>query len=120
MNSLIRNGRLTIDFRSPTGSDIAVDATLIEDALGYVPADEATEIPTANGVIGGGTLGAPEVIRTDDTVVRTQTQGDGTNVILLRNGVPPASNPSGGVFLYVDQADNTMKTRDMAGAIDVP
>ena len=115
MNALIRKGRLTVDFLDPDNTDVVLSNDQIEDALGYVPADEDTAIPVGPGVAGGGTLGAPETIRVDDTVVRLLNQGGGKAVVYLPSATVPSANPPSGVYLYID--GDTLKTRDSSGVI---
>jgi hypothetical protein len=118
MNALIRNGRLSIGAILDDSIDLVLDGDLIADGLGYVPADEETEIPTGQGVTGGGTLGQPEIIRADETVLRLANVGGGQQVVFIPDAVPPTANPPAGVYLYIESG--ALSLRDAAGAINVP
>lgn len=106
LNPLIRKGVLRLD-QANDDTILALSPDIISDALGFTPADAATEIPTGTGMTGGGTLGAPAAIAVDDTVVRFQAIGGGQRVLLLQSAIAPVQNPSGtDGYLYVTPTGN--------------
>jgi hypothetical protein len=56
MNSLIRAGKLTVNFLGTT-AEVALDADQIEEALGGTPVLDDFQIVAGTGLSGGGTLG---------------------------------------------------------------
>lgn len=114
-NPLIRRGVFQLD-QANEDTDIALAPDHITDALGYTPADADTPILLGSGLLGGGTLGSPQPIRFDDSVVRQIDIGLGQMVIFIRDAPSsPSENPVGGTFFYSEAG--VLKIRGPSGTV---
>lgn len=114
INPLIRKGQLAL--AADGDADIVLETEHITDALGYTPADAATPIVGTTGINAGGTIGSPDPISVDDTILRLISLGSGQNLVFIPTGVAPgaAENPTSGTLLYSD--GTSLLTRNADGS----